>query len=203
MLHAVCLSHARHVPGSAQPGDSSVDSSKQRALLGSTGMQVSSKQQGRSAAHKAVHAAQLGGGDAGLPPFVGADVPSGQAFRAEPLQTGPGVGAFTGGGRANWYNVAGLTANAVDLTVDVGTSLLAPVVNGVASNIPLMVPPGPDGLCLRGRPTFLPRVGMVMCVVGNASSVTNYMFRAANVLVDAAARGVGLAGQIAYVASGR
>lgn len=190
----------------AQPGNSK----QQRGLLGSTAMQASTKQQVRSAGHKTVRTAQLGGED-GLPPFVGVDVPRGPRA-AQPQQFGGPGGGFNGGGfngggfnggggrGANWYGIAGVTANAVDLAADVGISLAAPIVNGVASNIPLMVPAGPNG-CIRGEPRFLPRFGVVMCVVGNGAAVTNYMFNAANVLVDAAARGVGLAAQIAAVAT--
>jgi len=105
-----------------------------------------------------------------------------------------------GGGSPNWLNVAGVTVNAVDYGVNVGTALLAPLVNGVASNIPLMAPSLPDGSCLRGTPMYMPRMNAVMCVVGNGAAVTNYLFNAANVLVGATGQGLSLASQIASLA---
>lgn len=90
--------------------------------------------------------------------------------------------------------------NAVDYGVNVGTALLAPLVNGVASNIPLMAPSLPDGSCLRGTPMYMPRMNAVMCVVGNGAAVTNYLFNAANVLVGATGQGLSLASQIASLA---
>lgn len=220
---AVSISQARQVPGLAapaisdQPGNS--DSSQQRALLYADSIQAANKHSHKDAASKAVHTAQLGGDVADPPPFVGAEVRKGASV--EPLQVGPGFGGGPGfnggnfngggfdggnfngggfGGTPQWLNVAGVTANAVGYGVNVGTALVAPIVNGVASNIPLMLPSLADGQCFRGQPLFIPRLNRVMCVVGSAASVTNYMFRAANVLVNAAAGGVGLASQIASVA---
>lgn len=220
---AVCISHARQVPGltaaaTGQPDNS--DNTQQRALLSADSIQAANKHSHRDASSKAVHTAQLGSDVADPPPFVGADVRKGASV--EPLQVGPGFngggpgfngGGFNGGnfdggnfggggfgGTPQWLNVAGVTANAVGYGVNVGTALVAPIVNGVASNIPLVLPSLADGQCFRGQPIFIPRLNRVMCVVGSAAGVTNYMFRAANVLVNAAAGGVGLAAQIASVA---
>jgi hypothetical protein len=187
-------------------------------------MQAATEHHHKAAAHKAVHAARLEGGVADPPPFVGAEVRKG--VRVEPLQQGPdfdggfngggnfGGGNFGGGGCSGcgcggcnnayrWLGIAGVSANAIGYGVNVGTSLLAPLVNGVASNIPITVPALADGSCLRGQPIFLPRFGRVMCVVGNGAQVTNYMFGAANALAGAAGGLVGIAGQIASVAAGK
>jgi hypothetical protein len=126
-----------------------------------------------------------------LPGFGGG---GGPGFGGEPA-FGVG-GGFGGRGSPQWINTAGMVVGGIDYTVGVGTQLLAPVVNGIASNVPLMVP-ALNGECLRGRPVFIPQVNALMCVVGNGAQVTNYLFSAANVLINAAGRGVGLVGQFA------
>jgi hypothetical protein len=209
-MYAVCLSNARQVPvrlatpaAEGQPGSSS---STSRALLAGDASHHSHGQRQQASARKSVRIAQAGEAP---PPFVGADVPRGP--RTEPLQTGPGFGGGGfggggfggggfGGGAPGWIGYAGISVNALSYGLGATGALFGPLVNGVASNIPLMVPALPDDTCLKGQPIFIPQANRVMCIVGSGADVTNFLGRAANVLVGTVGAGVGIASQIASIA---
>eukprot|EP00775_Hariotina_reticulata_P004075 gene4075-4322_t len=83
-------------------------------------------------------------------------------------------------------NIAGTIVGAVQTGVNVGVSLAAPIVNGIASNIPLLVP-SVAGLCMNGQAVQpFPNSDQILCLVGSGSQVTNYMLNAGSQLVNIA-----------------
>jgi hypothetical protein len=92
---------------------------------------------------------------------------------------------FPGGG--NIAGSIGPIVGAVAQGVNVGVDLAAPLVNAVASNVPVMVP-SVNGLCMNGEPIspFKQRPDIIMCLVGNGAQVTNYFFNALSRLGNAA-----------------
>ncbi|WIA44612.1 hypothetical protein OEZ86_007330 [Tetradesmus obliquus] len=91
------------------------------------------------------------------------------------------------GGGGNIAGNIGPIVGAVAQGVNVGVDLAAPIVNGIASNVPVMVP-SMNGLCMNGEPIapFKQRPDIIMCLVGNGAQVTNAFFNAISRLGNAA-----------------
>jgi hypothetical protein len=128
-------------------------------------------------------------------PAAAASSSRGAAVNTAAVPGGFVPGAFGGGGAAPWVYTAGAVTNGIGYAASVGTALVAPIVNGIASNVPVMVP-ALGGKCLRGQPIVLPQApDLTLCIVGNGAQVTNYLFGAGNALIGALGGGIGMIGQ--------
>jgi hypothetical protein len=94
-------------------------------------------------------------------------------------QFGGGAGAAVGG--------VGAAVGMVAAGVSAGVNVAAPLVNGVASVVPVLLP-SLNGLCARGQPVtpLKSRPGLIMCLVGDGSMVTGALLNAVGQLAGAA-----------------
>lgn len=87
----------------------------------------------------------------------------------------------------------GAIVGGVQAGVNVGLDAVAPVVNNLASNIPIMVPSF-QGQCLKGQPVapFKSNPEQIWCIVASGAEFTDGFFRAFSGLTSVAANAAGM-----------